>query len=264
MPAHSAQANYELDGTHRVITPEYVEFDFVLAGMMSRFLAWLCDTIVCLVVAMVTLSILSTVMALFPGFNSALSFVVWFLIDWGYMIVFELWWSGQTPGKRLTSLRVIQETGVRVSFYQTILRNLARPVDRLPLFYLVGGAVALLSKKHQRLGDMLAGTLVVRDRRIKIPASVATPQGLDVALLSDSEFSSRVARISSEEEQLLISAVLRREEMSVEARLKFFAKAAARLEQELGFSKPEHLSDEKVVLLVCAAIARRKAAGKKS
>jgi uncharacterized RDD family membrane protein YckC len=250
--------HYELDGTHRVMTPEYVEFDFVLAGLMSRALAWLADSVVSMLVAVSVLTLVSSLTSAFPGFNSAVSLVVWFLIDWGYMMLFELWWSGQTPGKRLMGIRVIAESGVRVTFYQTALRNLARPVDRLPLLYLVGGAVAILSSKHQRVGDLLAGTLVVRERRMKIPSSLPTPEALDVALLSDVEFVARVSRISQEEEQLLLSAALRREEMSLEARLKFFQIAAERLQTELQFIKPAHLSDEKMVLLVCASLTAKK------
>lgn len=246
-----------LDGTWTVLTPEYVEFDFVLAGLMSRFLAWLVDTLVSTTISLALLLILSVVIAAFPGFGSALTFVVWFLIDWGYMILLESIWSGQTVGKRAMGLRVMQESGVRVGFYQSLLRNLARPVDRLPLFYLVGGAAALFSERQQRLGDMLAGTIVVRERRLKIPASLAQPEG-DTTLLADADFRARVARLSPEEEDVLLSAAMRREELGMEARLRLFDTIARRLEDELGLVKPPHLSDEKLVLLVTAALAARR------
>jgi len=263
MASATATPTLRLDGAHTVLTPEYVEFNFVLAGLMSRFLAWLIDTVVSVMLAWVILIVLSMSMFAFPGFASAMGFVVWFLIDWGYMILLESVWSGQTIGKRAMGLRVIQESGVRVGFYQSLLRNLARPVDRLPLFYLVGGVAALFSQSQQRLGDMLAGTVVVRERRLKIPSALERPEG-DTSLLNDADFRARVGKLSAEEEAALFSAALRREELGMEARLSLFATLARRLEDELGFVKPAHLSDEKLVLLVTAALAARNAQRRKA
>jgi len=251
-------AMLELDAVHRVVTPEYVEFDFVLAGLLSRFLAWLIDTALAFAVFLMVAMVLSLVMAAFPGFASTFVILLWFLIDWGYFIFFEVVWTGQTVGKRALGLRVIQESGVRVGFFQSALRNLARPVDRLPLFYLVGGAFALFSEKQQRLGDMLGGTVVIRERRLRIPAGVARPEG-DTALLDDPAFRARVATLSAEEEAVLLSAAMRREELGMEARLGLFAALSARLQEEHGFEKPAHLSDEKLVLLTTAALAAQKA-----
>lgn len=274
-----ADAPTRLDGTHTVLTPEYVEFNFVLAGLMSRFLALLIDTVLSLVItwllfmAVMIISLLvsaggaavggeGTGKALF-GAGVAAQFVIWFLVDWGYMVLLETVWSGQTVGKRAMGLRVIQDTGVRVGVYQSLLRNLVRPVDKLPIFYLVGGTAALLSGSQQRLGDFLAGTIVVRERRLKIPAALERPDG-DTSLLADADFRERVARLSADEEAVLFSAALRREELGMEARLNLFATLARRLESELGFTKPAHLSDEKLVLLVSAALAARNAQKRKA
>lgn len=243
-----------LDGSHHVLTPEYVEFNFVLAGLYSRFLAWLIDALVVFALTLGAMALLSVVIAAFPGFGSALLFVVWFLLDWGYAIALEAAWSGQTLGKKALGLRVIQESGVRIGFYHALLRNLARPVDRLPLFYLAGGAAALVSGAHQRLGDMLAGTVVIRERRLKLPASIARPEG-EAALLGDPTFQSRVSRLTSEEEEVIFAAAIRREELGMEARLKLFAALSQRLQDGAGFEKPAHLSDEKLVLLAAAALA---------
>jgi uncharacterized RDD family membrane protein YckC len=263
MASASTAPTLRLDGIHTVLTPEYVEFNFVLAGLMSRFLAWLIDAFVAMLIAWALLFALSVSMMAFPGFASALAFVVWFLVDWGYMILLESLWSGQTIGKRAMGLRVIQESGVRVGFYQSLLRNLARPIDRLPAFYLVGGVSALFSVAQQRLGDMLAGTIVVRERRLKIPAALERPEG-DTSLLDDADFRARVGRLSAEEEAILFAAALRREELGMEARLSLFAMLARRLEDELGLVKPAHLSDEKLVLLVTAALAAKNAQRRKA
>lgn len=254
----NSASDLELDGIHTVLTPEYVEFDFVLAGLMSRLLAWLIDTLVSGVVASVLLVGLSLADLLLEGLGSAMGFMVWFLIDWGYMVALEMAWSGQTIGKRVMGLRVLQESGVRVGLYQSLLRNLARPVDRLPVFYLVGGIAAALSRSQQRLGDFLAGTIVVKERRLKIPAALERPEG-DTTLLADPEFQRQVRRLSDDEEATLFSAAIRRDELSMEARLTLFAALARRLQEELDLHRPAHLSDEKLVLLVTAALAARRA-----
>lgn len=296
-----------LDGQHAVLTPEYVEFDFVLAGMLTRFLAWLVDTFVTIVLSIaiiflpffslyiggaiavagvvvflarrfgaqrenveltLPLSLVGSGLTLAlgglaitwisPTIGVALVFILYFLVDWGYAIFLEGLWNGQTVGKKVFGLRVIQESGVRISWLQAVLRNLARPVDRLPVFYLVGGLAALFTPSQQRLGDLLAGTVVIRERRLKIPASLARPEG-DTALMLDSDFRSRVARISAEEETVLFSAAMRREELGMEARLTLFSTLSQRLQDDLGFFKPPHLSDEKLVLLIAASLAARKA-----
>ncbi len=311
----AADDRLQLDGHHRVLTPEYVEFDFVLAGLLTRALAWAVDTVVTVMlsVAVVLLPFFSLYIgaalavvgvAIFiaraldtqkgsavapsivlpasllaagallglgglamnltsPELGFALVFILYFLIDWGYAIFLEGLWSGQTVGKKLFGLRVIQESGVRLGFLQAVLRNLARPVDRLPLFYLVGGLSALFTSSQQRLGDLLAGTVVVKERRLKIPSSLSRPEG-DTALLGDPDFRARVAKVSAEEETVLFSAAMRREELGIEARLNLFSTLSMRLQDDLGFFKPPHLSDEKLVLLVTASLAARRAEKSKS
>lgn len=251
-----------LDGTHAVLTPEYVEFDFVLAGLYSRFVAWLLDGVLVLVASSIILTAISMVMFAFPGFASALGFVVYFLVDWGYAITLETWWSGQTVGKKVMGLRVIQESGVRIGFYQAALRNLARPFDRFPVLYLVGGTVALFSKSHQRLGDLIAGTIVVRERKLKIPSSVSQPEG-EKTLLSDPLFVSRALKLPTDDQEVIFNAAIRREELGMDARLNLFAALSRRLQDEYDFYRPSHLSDEKLVLLVAAAIAAEKSKPRK-
>lgn len=241
-----------LDGTHTVLTPEYVEFRFTLAGLYSRLLAWLLDSLLVITTTSVLLTALSIPLAFTPGLASALSFVTYFLVDWGYAMALETAWSGQTLGKRALGLRVIQQSGVRIGFYHAALRNLARAVDSLPVLYLVGGVAALLSRSHQRLGDMLAGTIVVRERRLKVPSALGAPTG--EGLLADPLFASRVQRLSAEAREAVLSAALRREELRMEARLRLFAALGERLQELLSMQRPSHLSDEKWTLLVAAAL----------
>ncbi len=247
-----------LDGSHRVLTPEYVEFDFVLAGLFSRFLAWLIDTVITVAVAGFIMTVVSFALFAAPGFAAAAATVVWFLVDWGYGILLESVWSGQTIGKKALGLRVIQESGVRIGPLHAAMRNLTRPLDRLPLLYMVGGVVALFTESSQRPGDLLAGTIVVRERRLKVPASLSRPEG-ETALLEDSTFRQKVARLSSEEEALIFSAAIRREELSMEARLQLFSSLSNHLQEGVGLYKPPHLSDEKLVLLAAAALVKKSA-----
>lgn len=250
-----------LDGNHRVLTPEYVEFDFVVAGLFSRFLAWLLDCIICVFISGAVTVALSFFAVIAGGFALALISIVWFLIEWGYFIVMEAAWSGQTVGKRALGLRVIQESGVRISPAHAALRNLTRPLDHLPGLYLVGAVVALFNEGNQRPGDLLAGTIVVRERRIKLPSSLSRPEG-ETALLEDAQFRQRLSKLSSEEETLIFSAAIRREELSMEARLQLFASLSTHLQDHVGLYKPPHLSDEKLVLLAAAVLANRAAPSK--
>ncbi len=251
-------ARTQLDATHTVLTPEYVEFTFVHAGALSRFLALLIDTVIALAGAAALIGGLSQALG---ELATPLAFVSWFLIDWGYMIALEGLWSGQTIGKRALGLRVIQETGVRVGLTQSLLRNLLRPVDRLPIFYLVGGLAMLTTRHQQRLGDLLAGTIVVRETRRKVPSALGRPEG-DAAMLRDSDFQARLGKLTREEESLLFSAALRREELGIEARLTLFSHLSQRLQNDVGFQKPGHLSDEKFVLFVTAALSAKRTAQK--
>lgn len=258
MPTRREPATQSLlDGNHSVLTPEYVEFNFVLAGLYSRFLAWLIDAVIVIAVTLGVMIALSLTMVVFPGFASALIFIVWFLIEWGYSILFETLWSGQTPGKKALGLRVIQENGVRIGFWHAALRNLVRPFDKLPVLYLLGGSAAVFNKDHQRFGDMLAGTIVVRDRKLAVPASLARPDE-ELHLLDDPLFQSRLQKLSEHEQETIFQAALRREELGMEARLKLFSALSQFLQEERDLYKPPHLSDEKLVLLVAAALVAQK------
>jgi uncharacterized RDD family membrane protein YckC len=101
------------------------------------------------------------------AFYVVLAFIVLvvFFVFWGYFVLFETVWNGQTPGKRWTGLRVIQEGGYPIGFSHAAIRNIVRLVDFLPVYYVVGATVMLIDKRSRRLGDLLAGTIVVRERR---------------------------------------------------------------------------------------------------
>jgi uncharacterized RDD family membrane protein YckC len=257
------ELKFSLDGQHRVLTPEYVEFTYTLAGRFSRFLALALDTVITtaltILVALAALAV-TAVLSLAvkgSGFGASFFFIAQFFIDWGYMLFFEWMWNGQTIGKRALGLRVIQESGVRVGGYASLLRNLVRPIDKLPLFYLVGGLFSLLSRRQQRLGDVLAGTIVVQESKLRIPANLLRGAELG-AVVNDAQFLAQVSKLSLQEEELILAAAFRREELNLKARLTLFSAMSQHLQDDLHLYKPTHLSDEKLVLSIAAAMLERR------
>jgi uncharacterized RDD family membrane protein YckC len=217
------------DRTHllRVRTPEGVAFTVRLASPVLRAAAFLIDW----AVVSVTWGVIGTVLNLLQFLSEDVAGLVitvgYFLFSQGYGIATEWLWRGQTLGKRILRLRVVDARGLRLSFAQVVLRNLLRFVDGLPAFYLVGGLAALLSKRAQRLGDLAADTLVVWEP--------AEPQPDFAALRGDKYNSLRahapaVARlrqaISPAEARAVWSAVARRDQFDPEARVRLFADLA--------------------------------------
>jgi uncharacterized RDD family membrane protein YckC len=153
-----------------VDTPEGVVFGYQIAGIGSRFIAALIDTFV------LAASLLAFVCGLAAASNivsiswlgrwlSALAVLFVFALTWGYYIFFELVWNGQSPGKRWVGLRVIRTDGTPVTLVDSLIRNLVRAIDFLPLYYVVGLVTMFSSAQARRLGDYAAGTLVVKERR---------------------------------------------------------------------------------------------------
>jgi uncharacterized RDD family membrane protein YckC len=151
---------------HEVITAEKVPFTYRVAGLGSRFLAYLIDASLLLLLFIAAAMLLSPLDAMQPGLGSAATFVWMFVLTFSYFPAFEWLWLGQTPGKRAIGIRVIQERGTGISFFQAAVRNLVRWVDSLPWIfvagcYTLGFGVAACHAKNRRLGDWAAGTLVV-------------------------------------------------------------------------------------------------------
>ncbi len=164
------------DDTLNIDTPENVTFDYTVAGIGSRFLAALADS---LLLGLAQVIVIGTLIWLAGVFDSALFLddrPAWWLLAifglvsfgffWGYYIFFEILWNGQTPGKRWVSLRVIRLDGTPVNAAEAVIRNLVRLIDFLPFAYGVGVVSMFVSEKSRRLGDLAAGTVVVHDRKV--------------------------------------------------------------------------------------------------
>ena len=163
-----------IDEQFTVATPELVEFGYEVAGVGSRFLAALIDTallgVLYLLIQVAGAATLLSGQALFNQQGTGLSFfflgiltVLGFVLLWGYYVFFETLWNGQTPGKRLTHLRVVRDDSRPITFWEALIRNLVRLVDFLPLGYAVGVVTMFVNGRSRRLGDFAAGTLVVRE-----------------------------------------------------------------------------------------------------
>jgi uncharacterized RDD family membrane protein YckC len=149
-------------------TPEQVHLEFVLAGIGSRFMAAFLDVLIEAVLYLVLfLLTLIWVSGVFSANRSiwwqAIVTLVIFCINWGYYAIFEALWKGQTPGKRWAGIRVIKDSGRPINAFEAIARNLVRIIDFLPGFYGVGVVTMLLNAKNRRVGDYVAGTLVVHE-----------------------------------------------------------------------------------------------------
>jgi len=159
-------------------TPEQVELSYDVAGIGSRFVAILLDQLIIGAVYFfvglaffIVLSAIGTVDkidSLGIWFIAAIVVIV-FLLTWGYFALFEAWWQGQTPGKRAMKLRVIKDSGRQITLFESLARNLLRFVDYLPSMYLVGVVTMLCNKRNKRLGDFVAGTLVIHERSEEQP-----------------------------------------------------------------------------------------------
>lgn len=150
-----------------VATPERVSFSYETAGLGSRSVAQVIDLLVLagLLVAVGAVAVAVGVLTQEATIPVLFFLIFGFAIFWGYFIVSEALWSGQTLGKRALGLRAVDARGGPISLGQSIVRNLVRIVDFLPAYYALGAVVVFASIRNQRLGDLAAGTVVVRERQ---------------------------------------------------------------------------------------------------
>lgn len=161
-------------------TPERVPLHFALASIGNRFIACAIDhaiQVLALGFILITAGVLLSFTVVERSFSGAPKWVVavmillLFLILAGYFAFFEWIWNGQTPGKRWLKLRVIREDGRPITFWEAAVRNLLRSFDMMPIpFYSIGLISVFSTNRDQRIGDMVAGTVVVREREAEAPA----------------------------------------------------------------------------------------------
>lgn len=164
-------AREPLDTTTEIETPEHIRFRYHLAGPARRALAYLIDGLLrAVVVVVVSVAAFAGFVGGLPRASVGLSLLVLFLLEWWYYVFFETLWSGRTPGKRALSLRVVTEGGHPLRFIDSFLRNILRAADFLPAAYAVGLLVMGRDPRFRRLGDLLAGTIVIAEDRRAVTA----------------------------------------------------------------------------------------------
>ncbi len=251
---------YARTNTLLLRTPEGIVFSLPLAGPVSRFLAWGVDA-ACIVAAT---SLLHEFIGLLGNISAGLAdtvyVIAYFVISIGYGIACEWYWRGQTIGKRVLKLRVMDAQALRLDFSQIVVRNLLRFVDLLPGLYLVGGTACVLSRRFQRLGDLAANTIVVRNQETAQPNLEQLLGGKFNSLLEYRHLTARLRqRTSPQAAAVALDALLRRDELEPQARLQLFAGLADHFRSlvEFPMEAVEQLSDEQYVRNVAEILYRR-------
>lgn len=231
-------------------TPEGICFSQMLAGPVARFLAWSLD-LFCILVLLTLVSYLVLLLVFVsPGLAMALNTLGYFVISIGYGIVCEWFWRGQTLGKRVCRLRVVDAEGLRLQFHQVVIRNLLRFVDALPFLYFVGGVVCWFSPKCQRLGDIAGGTVVIRHPRLVEPDLDQVLPGKFNSLRQYPHLAARLRQgVSPAEAALAVQALLRRDHFQPEARIALFAELAAYFKSKVDFppEATDGIADEQYI-----------------
>lgn len=242
-----------------IATPEGVDLDLTLAGLGSRAVARIIDQAIQLAV-LLAVGVLAGVAGAAAGATgdgggalaAAVAVVVVFAVQFGYDVAFEVLGSGRTPGKRWNGLRVVRIDGAPVGFVTSAVRNLVRIVDSLPGIYAVGMVAVVASGRNQRLGDMAAATLVVRERRgprkAPPPARAAAP--------GPGEAPWDVAAVTADELATIRRFLDRRATLAPEARVRLAGDLAARLRPKV-VGPPGHLDPEPFLEAVAAAKSAR-------
>jgi uncharacterized RDD family membrane protein YckC len=226
-------------------TPEQIPLEFPLAGIGSRSLALAVDSCIqagaglALIASAYAVGARASKMPTKGAWTLAVLVLLWFLVQFGYFAVFESTWNGQTPGKRLSHLRVIQDSGRPITVYEAVARNLLRIVDSLPVLYGVAIISALLSAQSKRLGDFVAGTVVVREK----PAVLDSGFRWDLAPSpGDSRYD--VSQLAPAEFQLIEAFLLRRSQLAADVRAETVRRIMHRLSACLEFTPEDKKNPE--------------------
>jgi uncharacterized RDD family membrane protein YckC len=214
-----------------VATPERVALTLPVAGIGYRCLAWLVDATLLFffwVVAYFVFSLLvSDILVFFrelSGLTQTLLGLGLFATQWLYWTLGEVFFNGQTPGKRVLGIRVVRADGSPVGLYESAVRNLCRVVDFMPILYATGCISMLLTRQHRRLGDLLAGTLLVREERIDLDKYTAAPEAPPVAAVASAS-----TRLAAEDVELILAFLARAPQLEPEARFRLGTKLVEQL-----------------------------------
>ncbi|HHP7245985.1 MAG TPA: RDD family protein [Elainellaceae cyanobacterium] len=232
-----------------VQTPESVELEFTLAGLGNRSLAAVIDYALWSLTISILLALLSRAdwltEILFDWVGntdaielwfSALLILISFVIYVGYYGVFETIWRGQTPGKRLAKIRVVRDDGRPIGIFQATLRSLLRPIDEFPPFY-IGAFLIFFNRQEKRIGDIVAGTIVIQENRAIAPADFAVLEDSH-ALARKLQQTTHLSQLLPEDFAIIREFLQRRIDMKPHARQQVSAELAQQVKAAL------HLNDD--------------------
>ncbi len=241
----------------RIRTPEGIEFALPLAGPFSRMLALAIDLAAIAAFNYALQKLLGALAIFGEDFAGGLSVILYFVLTLVYAALAEWFWRGQTIGKRVLGLRVVDARGLRLEPAQVIVRNLLRFLDALPALYLVGGAACVFNRYHQRLGDLAAGTVVIRTPQIFAPDLNKLLPDKYNSLAESRHLAARLRqKVTPELARIGLEALLRRDRLDPAARLAVFADLAARFRALVPYPAEvtEQLADEQYVRDVLAIV----------
>ncbi len=237
----------EYEDAITIPTPEGLELRYALAGGGSRFAAELIDILLRVVVLGVLFGVLA---ALGGGSGATIAIIVASFLAWfGYDIVFEVWGAGRTPAKRWSGLRVVMAGGQPVGLGSSAVRTILRLIDEWLTLGIVGMVAIQFTSRNQRLGDLAAGTIVVRERT----SAVVQPDNLALrSIPADVD----VTAITADELAAVRDFLARRESLTKEARPRVAQALADRLADRVGGLPPGGLPPERLLETIVAAKSR--------
>jgi uncharacterized RDD family membrane protein YckC len=250
-----------LDDTLNLETPEHVELELALAGIGSRFLAGFIDSLFQALIIL-ALGLVAGYLRWFAtgdpsrlGLSIGIAAVSAILIIILYYLIFELAWGGQSPGKRMAGLVVVRDDGGPIGLTESAVRNILRIVDILPVYYTVGMVAILLNRRSKRLGDLAAGTLVIKLRQfvpkqLEQPAPAA-PAPTPFALASDplvARVRTQLSALTPRELDTVARFVGRRFELQEASRRALAERIAAGLRAKLPGVSVQEVPDPEVFL----------------
>jgi len=234
-----------------------VELQFAVAGIGSRFVAVLLDHLIQFAALLVELLLFVWIGSHAAKGNNApldtagkwfIGIVIFFnfCLLWGYFALFEAYWHGQTPGKRVMKLRVIKDSGRQITFFEALARNLVRFVDYLPGLYLTGVITMLCNKQNKRLGDLVAGTLVVHEAREEQPllphrdTFLPTKEAAWQAPVASSMFAAdAVAKLKPSDLVVIDAFFARALDLDMDVRAAMARRIAQQMAAKMGVALPE-------------------------
>jgi len=242
----------------RITTPEGINLTLSLAGPPSRFLALIIDYIIIIIIFIVIKKSVSIFSLINIEFTLSFMIITQFALSWIYYIGFEWLNHGQSPGKKTLRLRVVDKRGFSLKPNQIVIRNIFRLIDSMPAFYLLGGIVCIFSSKYQRIGDMIASTVVIYDRHSYHQSIENIAPDKYNSFYSYPHLISRARQqITPRESSMLLKALLRRNILQPESRIKVYGALTDYFKSIVNFPV-ENISNEQYLRNLLAILYQRR------